>query len=305
MTDYPIGGASLITLLFDRLFKWLVKLANTSPGLFFAALGGLLALIVFFIIAYIWVIRQLLKLNKKMFRKIENKRGKSVSLQFIQAMVTLGLLIVLVVIPLGGDQIAQSLLGSTAVVAAIVGFAAQGVIKDMCAGLLISIYKPFDVGDRVEFEDGTAGIVEALTLRHVKIITLDTVRAIIPNDKANTMKVINYSNGDIPRSMILKFPVSYDTDPEEAKRVIFETVCASPNTLNVLFDPENPVNMYSRAVYFNELADSALIMAVTVYYSVAHPSEKIRDEINTAVFNALKDNNIEIPYTYINVVNAQ
>ena len=112
MTDYPIGGASLITLLFDRLFKWLVKLANTSPGLFFAALGGLLALIVFFIIAYIWVIRQLLKLNKKMFRKIENKRGKSVSLQFIQAMVTLGLLIVLVVIPLGGDQIAQSLLGS-------------------------------------------------------------------------------------------------------------------------------------------------------------------------------------------------
>ena len=47
--------------------------------------------------------------------------------------------------PLGGQQIANSILCSTAVVAAIVGFAAQDAIKDMFAGLQISIYKLFDV----------------------------------------------------------------------------------------------------------------------------------------------------------------
>ncbi len=294
----------MLDRLFESYLKWLDAESAVHPGAVMASMIGILILIVALTIVYVWLFRQLIKLNKKVFKGIEKKRGKSVTLQFVQAMVTLGLVIVLIVIPLGGDRLAQSLLGSTAVVAAVVGFAAQGVIKDMCAGLLLSIYKPFDVGDRIEFEDGTAGIVESLTLRHVVIISLDTVRVIIPNDKANTMQVINYSHADIPRSIILKYPVSYDTDPDEARRVIFDTVCASPNTLNCKPDGASPGNKFSRGVYFLELADSAIVMGVTVYYEASHPTERIKDEINTAVFNALKERGIEIPYMYVNVVNV-
>ncbi len=55
-------------------------------------------------------------------------------------------------------------------------FWGQGImpeaVKEMFAGLQISIYKPFDVGSRIEFEDGTAGVVESMTLRHVVISLL-------------------------------------------------------------------------------------------------------------------------------------
>ena len=61
-------------------------------------------------------------------------------------------------------------------------------------------------------------------------------------------------------------------------------------------------NMSYPPVYFLELADSALIMAVTVYYKPAAATEVVKDDINTRVFEALQDAGIEIPYAYTNVV---
>ena len=55
-------------------------------------------------------------------------------------------------------------------------------------------------------------------------------------------------------------------------------------------------------VYFLELADSALIMAVTVYYKPTTPTEVIKDDINSRVFMAMQEAGIEIPYAYTNVV---
>ena len=142
-------------------------------------------------------------------------------------------------------------------------------------------------------------MVEALTLRHIVLVTLDTTRAIIPNSKANSMKVINYSFGEVPRSLIFKFPISYESDVDKAKRVIKETICACPHTLNA--DEETEENVNSRSVYFLELKDSALIMAATVRYPSTVRSEVIKDIINSSVFAALRENDIEIPYEQMDV----
>ena len=58
-------------------------------------------------------------------------------------------------------------------------------------------------------------------------------------------------------------------------------------------------------IYFIELADSALIMAVTVYYESNVAGERRKDDINTRVFTALEENGIEIPYNYTSVVIKQ
>lgn len=49
-------------------------------------------------------------------------------------------------------------------------------------------------------------------------------------------------------------------------------------------------------VYFIEIADSALIMSTTVYFDTRIPSEIVKDDIHTSVFEALEENHIEIPY---------
>ena len=239
-------------------------------------------------------------LNKKLFRRLRKKRGKKTHLVFLEGVINAYIVVIAVIVPLAGDSIKKSILGSAAVLTAVVGFAAQDIIKDMLAGLLISIYKPFDIGDRIELEDGTVGIVESITMRHVVIIRIDTLRVVIPNSKINNVSVVNYSFDYVDRSILCKFPVSYDSDLEQVKDVIKEAVMSSPYS-----EPgkkSRDGEMTYAPVYFLELADSALIMAVTVYYKPTTPTEVIKDDINSRVFMAMQEAGIEIPYAYTNVV---
>ncbi len=289
MSD-PYG---MITELLDSLFE------EFTPQMLNKMIIISIIAVVILLLLYIGFFLLLLKIKNNIIKKLEKKNGKSLTLQFIERTITVTLIVIFVVLPLGGRHIARSLLGSTAVVAAIVGFAAQEAVKNMFAGLQISIYKPFDVGSRVEFADGTTGVIESLNLRHVVVSLLDTTKAIIPNSSANSMKVISYSYGEVPRSATFKFPVSYDCDVDKAKEIIRKTICDCPLTLNEDNYDESVPN--SRCVYFLSLEDSALIMGATVRFPSHFKSEVVKDEINTSVFKALKAAGIEIPYNKIDV----
>lgn len=187
----------------------------------------------------------------------------------------------------------------TAIIGAIAGFAAQPVIADLICGLIISTMKPFEIGDRIELEDGTAGIVKDITLRHVVLQTIDTVQLIIPNSKLNAMKLTNMSYHTTVRSVHLRFNVAYNTDVERAMAVIQSAVKESPYTI-----PGKLVNdaWEYAPVYFLSFSDSSLVMATTIYYEPKYPTEVVRSDVNTRVKRALEDSDIEIPYDYVNVV---
>jgi small conductance mechanosensitive channel len=254
-----------------------------------------------FILVYALICMIMMKIVKAIFKRIKNKKGNSITIQFMQRAVELALIVVFIILPLGGKKIAQSLLGSTAVIAVVAGLAANEVLKDMFAGLELSIYKPFDVGSRIMLEDGTAGIVEKMTLRHVVVMLLDTTRLIVPNSKANSGMIVNYSYLDtVPRSLELKFPIGYTSDIEKAKEIVRKTICDCPLTLNEDKYKEDEPN--SRSVYFLSLGESSLILGATVKFPHEIRTEVVKDEINTQVFKALEENGIEIPYKYMNVI---
>lgn len=250
-----------------------------------------------FLVAVVYVAQ---RANKRLFEHIEKRRGKKIHLQFLERVINIAIVGIIIIIPLAGDSIGKSILGSAAVLTAVVGFAAQDVIKDVLSGFLISVYKPFDIGDRVELEDGTVGIIENITMRHVLIIRIDTLRMVVPNSRINSMTILNYSLGEAARSALFKFQVSYDTDISLAKKVIAEAIEASP--YSVKGKKMKDGSMGYGSVYFMEMADSSLVMNVTVYYEETSASELVKDDINTRVFNALNEAGIEIPYSYTNVV---
>lgn len=64
----------------------------------------------------------------------------------------------------GIGSVWQSILGGTAVVSTVLAFAAQDIIKDILAGLMISLYRPVEIGNRIELEDGTVGIVKDISM---------------------------------------------------------------------------------------------------------------------------------------------
>ena len=290
----------------ESIFKVVLDAISSSVGDEPIAVQMITIAIIFVIMlvviaVYILLFLVFMKLNKKIFKKLRSKKGNSITLQFMEKVVAVILAMVFIVIPLGGGKIAQSLLGSTAVIAVVVGLAANEVLKDMFAGLEISIYKPFDVGDRIMLEDGRAGIIEKLTLRHVVISLLDTTRLIIPNSKANSMNIINFSyDSKVPRSLEVRYPISYDSDVDKAKEIIRKTICDCPLTLNE--DKYNPDDSNSKSVYFLKMDESSLIMGATIYYPHGVRTEVVADEVNTRIFKALEENGIEIPYRYLNVV---
>ncbi|MBR6089593.1 MAG: mechanosensitive ion channel family protein [Anaerolineaceae bacterium] len=186
-------------------------------------------LIVIFLCYLLWKFIQ--KINHKIFLKIENKKGRSMSLEFLEKLTSFAITFFFLIAPFNWDDIGDSIFGSAAVLTAVIGFAAQDVIRDILAGIQISIYKPFDIGDRIEGGDGTSGVVENITMRHVVLKRIDTVRLVVPNSKLNNMSVLNYSYDNIPRSVTLKYPVSYTSDIEKTKQVIGQVIQDSSLTI--------------------------------------------------------------------------
>ncbi len=248
------------------------------------------------------VVTVLLKLEKKASKRVRLTRN-NINLRFVENFVRFVIIFLAVEWVVMSSPITQSfgriLFQGTTVIAAIAGFAAQPVIADLICGLMLSAARPFNIGDRIELEDGTAGIVKDITLRHVTLQDIDTVVRIIPNSKLNGMKLVNMSLSSGLRSVHLRFNVSYDTDVKRAMAVIRQAVEDSPMTV-----PGKPVGegVEYGPVYFIQYAGSSLVMATTVYYQPTSPTEAVKSDVNTRVKEALDVAGIEIPYDYVNVV---
>ena len=244
----------------------------------------------------------LLRLNRFVFKRIQKKR-EGLHLMFFEringAIILIGGVILVFSLFNGLDSVWKTLLGGTAIISAVLAFAAQDVIKDILAGLMISINKPFEVGNRIELDDGTVGIVKDMTMRHVVLLAIDTQYYVIPNSKLNVMSIRNFSYHSATRSADFNFYVAYGTDVEKAMSVIRNAIISSDYSIP---GKETENGQDYAAIYFMAHEESALRLRTTVYYESSTPSELLISDINLRVNHALRENNIEIPYTYINVI---
>jgi small-conductance mechanosensitive channel len=97
------------------------------------------------------------------------------------AIVFVGVLSALLVVP-QVRAIAGGILASGAVLAVVLGFAAQRTIGNFIAGILIAFSQPVRLGDEVEVEGGR-GIVEEIGLTYTWVRLADGDRLVIPNER--------------------------------------------------------------------------------------------------------------------------
>ena len=103
--------------------------------------------------------------------------------------VVVGVLAALLVIP-AVRVLAGGVLASSAVLALVIGFAAQRTLSNFVAGILIAFTQPVRIGDRVEL-DGRTGVVEEIGLTYTFIRLDDRSRLVIPNDKLASDTIVN------------------------------------------------------------------------------------------------------------------
>jgi hypothetical protein len=93
----------------------------------------------------------------------------------------------------------------------VVAFALQGTLSNLASGLLVMVFKPFDVGDEVEVAGGIKGKVTAMTIFSTYIQTDDGIKKIVPNDNIWKNVIINQTTG------VVKTPTGAEPSPSEAK----------------------------------------------------------------------------------------
>ncbi len=195
------------------------------------------------------------------------------------------------------------LLRSSALIVAIVGFAAQPVIINIICGLLISYQKPFELGDRIIVQGHEPGIVEDITLRHTVLRGNDGIRIILPNGELNSKTVTNTGYRMSDRvGIVLQYSVSYDTDVPKAISVIRNCVAESPYTLGV---ETSGFHEDSGPVYFLKFENSALRLETTIWIARGTSTPAAVSDVNIRVLEAFRKNGIEIPYPYFNILERE
>ncbi len=157
-----------------------------------------------------------------------------------------------------GLVVAVSMLGIniTPLVAAIgaaglvIGLALQGTLSNFASGILILVYRPFDVGDVIS-GGGVTGKVDAMNLVSTRILTFDNQIMFVPNNEIWNGVITNIT-GRSTRRVDMTFGIGYGDDIAAAQAIIEKTI--SEHEL-VLDDPEPVVRVH-------ELGDNSVNFVV-------------------------------------------
>jgi len=121
----------------------------------------------------------------------------------------------------------------------IVGFALQDSLSNFASGILILLYRPFDLGDFVELS-GATGTVSAMSLVNTTVLTIDNRRLVVPNNQV-WRNVIKNLTAQATRRVDMVFGISYSDDIEKAERILGQIVTEHEK---VLPDPRPVVRLH-------------------------------------------------------------
>lgn len=126
-------------------------------------------------------------------------RSTRTRLRLLRRLLVLTVFIVVAAIALAQftelERVATGILASTAVLAAIVGLAAQHTLGNLVAGVQLAVSQPFRIGDRISFEERD-GRVTDITLAYTYVDPGDGSSVVIPNQLLVEGVVHNHSTDD-------------------------------------------------------------------------------------------------------------
>ncbi|MFT7671199.1 MAG: small conductance mechanosensitive channel [Planctomycetota bacterium] len=142
------------------------------------------------------------------------------------------------------------LLAGIGVVGFVIGFALQDTLSNFASGIMILLYRPYDIGDVIK-AGGEIGKVQDMSLVSTTLLTPDNQKLIIPNSTIWGGTICNVTALDT-RRVDLVIGVGYGDDLDKVQAILTEVAAAHPLTL------DNP----GLVVKVHNLGDSAVDFVV-------------------------------------------
>lgn len=166
------------------------------------------------------------------------------------------------------------------------GFGLQKIVSNLVSGVIILLDKSIKPGDVISLGD-TFGWITDLGARYASITTRDGREYLVPNEDFITSQVINWTHSSDFVRLDIHFGVSYDSNPHDVKRIATE----APSTVARVVENPAPV------CHIINFGDSSIDFKLRFW--IKDPTKgltNIRGNVYLALWDALKANNIEIPY---------
>ncbi len=195
--------------------------------------------------------------------------------------VTLALLVLS--IELGIDV--GPLLASTALLTAVAGFALQGVLGNLMAGMSLHIVRTLKPGVWVEV-DGIEGRIQRTNWRETRIRTRGGHLYIIPNSRIASAKIHNYAEPTPLRRHVVNVGASYSDAPDEVMAAMLAAAHAVPD---VRTSP-------SPEAMITEFQDYGINYRLEFWTTELQRHNPIDGAVNRMIWYQFKRHGIEIPF---------
>ncbi len=201
----------------------------------------------------------------------------------ISAIVTLfGFYLFLRLVGLGGFAIA--LLSGTGVAGLIIGFAFKDIAENFMSSLLLSIQKPFKLGEVIEVS-GHLGVVKQVTARATTLVDFDGNHIQIPNATVYKNTIRNLTANPNTRGKFI-IGIGYDNDPSVAQDIGLQVL----TKMDVILAEPEP------QVLVQELGSSTYNLAVYFWTNThQHSLLKVRSLAMKNMMKAFSNANISMP----------
>jgi small-conductance mechanosensitive channel/CRP-like cAMP-binding protein len=177
-----------------------------------------------------WIIHLIIRLAEGLFVEIFVQMGREcplsrLSRSLLRLAIMLGVAFILIKYQMKFDI--AVLLTSTAILTGVIGFAMQGVLGNLLAGLSLHASRSMSIGDWVDV-DGEIGKVILVNWRETRLRTLGGHIVIVPNGKLADLTIRNFSSPTNLRRHEVAVAASYGDKPGDVIDALIESAQSVP-----------------------------------------------------------------------------
>ena len=281
----------LLVMLALRIAVYRLDSVPVSWDPFLSQLFYVLEVVIGFVVVWRLVNNLMVWYGEEMAVRTETDLDEQL-LPFFRRVALVFLALIGIIILLGRFVDVSSFITTLGVGSLAIALAAQAALEDSITGFIIMIDRPFRIGDRIEIQDlNTWGDVVDIGLRSTHVRTRDNRMVIVPNSVIGKSLIVNYSYPDVHYRIQIHIGLAYGTDLELARKTMIDAVRQVDGVLL-----EKPVE-----ALLLEFGDSALIFRVRWWLDSYIDTRRMFDKVNTSLYHALNQANIEIPAPQIEV----
>ncbi|MDO5134862.1 MAG: mechanosensitive ion channel family protein [Eubacteriales bacterium] len=186
------------------------------------------------------------------------------------------------------ESSAAALLGTAGVT---IGLALQGGLANLAGGVMLLVFKPFQVGDYIiqDAAQGCEGTVCRIEICYTTLLSVDNKHIVIPNGTLSNSTIINVTARD-QRKLDIKVRISYGSDMKKAGEILERLLLEDPDTK----EDQDMV------VFVDELGESAVVMGLRAWV----PTERYwpaKWRLNARIKEEFDREGIHIPYPQMEV----